>query len=1196
MKKLINKKFISIAICFCMIFFIFAQYFPTFADEGPQAYSYLDSEFEDNVGKQAIFDWWASFDIASDIGSKPGMVETVEYDELGVDELVVLLDDYYYDSEAGQHWYKVSPTKGGTLPEILSNKPWVLYLTDKDAELGCDPTLAVYDKDDVIKFITTQATEGESVSNNYYVMAGPKELLSAQISIKESETTDYPTSSLIYTDPQTNTSWSKALDVSIIKEDGSSWSPSDGEVSLRYLAESFGNYSYNDYISCGVAFLYVGNTVFSAEATDIYGYESSDIVYVENGSATLVLEHMNPSFYWVGKTGYFNKDAVALYNNQFSKKECMPSELPDTFNVDYAFTHGGVEYYWLKSDEFSKSQYFIVKASDVSFVLEDSSSGVTVSGQGIPSDAGFAAKIIVNEDELDAVFHNIGKALYPNDLPEDQMLVLNRDALVLDLSFHKNGEAVQPNGKLNITTSVKSLGVEDGEECIIYHLHDDGTVEALYSIAEDGKVTFGLDSFSIVVISGSNGAAYNVSQYYGVGYESSSGNNQFHAEGIYFTKDGEAHLLINGDFNPKQAEKIETIYIDGVAVLELTNQNFSNHIVAKSGIRTLTLYTGADKNTTVLHTINETNYEDWLDINLGKNVKVEENFQLKVETSTGGGQEGKAFNFGMTVVANLDYGVVKTVHKVGDVEYNTESVPGSVGKEVIFKIDAVNRGNVDIIGAKISEFIPSGVFDDATISYSTDLISWNSVGTKNFDIMVGDLLGEQTKTYYVKAMILNSNIPEGTCTNNVELSSESHGIVANDDASITFSGSYNIDKVVETVNGKAPQASGSAEANKSAEVKAGDTVVYKITVNNDGTNPLNDVTITDFLPRGAYSGTVYWGNSSNPTSAVNPSIMGEFTVPTDVDVPAKSSVSYYVKIVVKNDVLSGTYANKAKMDVTLGSNKVSLESSADIVVPVILNYGIEKDVYSVNGTTIAQGTTPDVNVGDTVVYKVTVENNGNNALDGTSIVDTLPGCMDATSVAYSTSPTGNWTTATVTDGKITFNAGELQDGKYSILAGSTYTYYVKMTIASDVENGGVYKNVAALHTNNELCRDDADVNLIVKTTLTIKKDGYSIFETVDPNQTFMFKVTGEDTDLIVTIHGDGQTTIGGLKVGGRYTVTEISDWSWRYEVDTDKTAAIQTITLPSEGGTVEFANNRKNIYWLDGDHFLVNVFNGKIKQ
>lgn len=114
---------------------------------------------------------------------------------------------------------------------------------------------------------------------------------------------------------------------------------------------------------------------------------------------------------------------------------------------------------------------------------------------------------------------------------------------------------------------------------------------------------------------------------------------------------------------------------------------------------------------------------------------------------------------------------------------------------------------------------------------------------------------------------------------------------------------------------------------------------------------------------------------------------------------------------------------------------------------------------------------------------------------------------------------------------------------------------------------------------------------------------------IDENQAFLFNVIGfaaakgdqtiknadalemisalEDLDIQVVIEGDGSIVIKHLPLG-TYTVTEDSDWSWRYG---------ETSSVPSDGKvtlelnspkTVAFTNIRTKGNWLSGDWYTEN--------
>lgn len=98
---------------------------------------------------------------------------------------------------------------------------------------------------------------------------------------------------------------------------------------------------------------------------------------------------------------------------------------------------------------------------------------------------------------------------------------------------------------------------------------------------------------------------------------------------------------------------------------------------------------------------------------------------------------------------------------------------------------------------------------------------------------------------------------------------------------------------------------------------------------------------------------------------------------------------------------------------------------------------------------------------------------------------------------------------------------------------------------------------------------------------------------IDGDQVFIFRVQGEAgteteaVDLTVTVVGDDSVTITKLPTGC-YTVTELTDWSWRYE----NSAAERKVNLTYNNGSNEmiYDNSRENGNWLDGNTLIDNQF------
>lgn len=119
------------------------------------------------------------------------------------------------------------------------------------------------------------------------------------------------------------------------------------------------------------------------------------------------------------------------------------------------------------------------------------------------------------------------------------------------------------------------------------------------------------------------------------------------------------------------------------------------------------------------------------------------------------------------------------------------------------------------------------------------------------------------------------------------------------------------------------------------------------------------------------------------------------------------------------------------------------------------------------------------------------------------------------------------------------------------------------------------------------------------TTLTIQKQGW---KEIDENQTFVYRLQGvggitKDVDLIVTVHGDGSTTIDHLPYG-TYTVKEIKTWSWRYTATNSPISV--SLNADNENVTIIFNNTRAAVgdgehwRWLNGSTWTDNRWlNGK---
>lgn len=149
-------------------------------------------------------------------------------------------------------------------------------------------------------------------------------------------------------------------------------------------------------------------------------------------------------------------------------------------------------------------------------------------------------------------------------------------------------------------------------------------------------------------------------------------------------------------------------------------------------------------------------------------------------------------------------------------------------------------------------------------------------------------------------------------------------------------------------------------------------------------------------------------------------------------------------------------------------------------------------------------------------------------------------------------------------------------------AAFTKDTYVKVTVSANGETlpAGV---VTFKHSDCDFpgCSsfDPAQGQFIVHINvfdLTIQKTAKA-GTTIDPNQTFVFKVKNNDNGktMEIVITGAGQKTVKSLPMGS-YTITEDTGWSWQYR----PTEATQTITVSETSKTVTFENEKTPTNWL----------------
>ncbi len=433
-----------------------------------------------------------------------------------------------------------------------------------------------------------------------------------------------------------------------------------------------------------------------------------------------------------------------------------------------------------------------------------------------------------------------------------------------------------------------------------------------------------------------------------------------------------------------------------------------------------------------------------------------------------------------------------------------------VGTNVVFTIVVNNDGKSDANGIQVTDLLPNGytyVSNDAGAAYDALSGIWT----------VGSILNGANATLNITANVNAggdyNNIAEITASDNLD----SDSFVNNNDAT----------EDDQDNAGASPQASSDISLTKTvdnATPNVGGTVVFTITVNNDGPSDATGIEVTDLLPNGytyisddalgAYvSGTGLWtvGSISNGNSAV-------------LNITATVNVS-------------GDYINVAEVTAADNTDNDSTPGNGDLTEDDQDSIGIVPNpVSDIELNKVVDNTSPFV--GDNVVFTITVSNSGPSDATGIQVTDLLPSGY----TFVSDDAAGNYIS-----GSGIWTVGNISAGNNTVL-----------NLTAAVNASGVYNNIAEVTAadnldpdstpaNGDLTEDDMDeanITPVAVSDLALTKTVNNPTPLVESNVVFTITVanagpseaTGiEVTDLLTS----GYTYVSHISTGSYDAVSGI---------------------------------------------------------
>ena len=321
-------------------------------------------------------------------------------------------------------------------------------------------------------------------------------------------------------------------------------------------------------------------------------------------------------------------------------------------------------------------------------------------------------------------------------------------------------------------------------------------------------------------------------------------------------------------------------------------------------------------------------------------------------------------------------------------------------------------------------------------------------------------------------------------------------------------------------------------------VNAGGAFTYTLTVRNNGPETATGVVATDSLPAGVsfVGGSATQGTVSESSGTVTASLG---------TLASGASATITINVTANDDTV-GTITNNASVtgdqfDIVAGNNSTSEPTTVTPVIDLAVTKTDSVD---------------PVNAGGTLVYTVTVRNNGPSTATSVVLTDTLPAGVSFSSLTTSAG------SASESSGVITGTLGTLASG-----ASATVTITVDInnsTVGTITNNASVTATETELNSNDNSTSEPTTVNPLVDVRVT-KSDSA---DPVDAGSQFSYTVvvsnTGPSTASGVTLtdllpagvsFSSGTTTqgtisessgtvtasLGALAAGASETVTIIVD-------------------------------------------------------
>lgn len=370
--------------------------------------------------------------------------------------------------------------------------------------------------------------------------------------------------------------------------------------------------------------------------------------------------------------------------------------------------------------------------------------------------------------------------------------------------------------------------------------------------------------------------------------------------------------------------------------------------------------------------------------------------------------------------ANIHINIFTPASPDLQVSKSVNSASATVGSNIIFTLVIKNNGPVNATSVALTDLLPSSL---QFVSSSASIGSYNST---NGLWSVGSLANGATATLAITAKVLaaaSGTSVTNTITNVTSANGDSNGSTDDNTATINVPVAAP-DLVVTKSVAQTVVRAGESFA------RVGDTLIYTLTIHNNGPTDATGVALTDILPNGIqYVSSVASLGSYNSSSgfwsigSLANSATAQLTITTKILPSAlvMNDMQYYKNIVqnfVSSLFMSTAYGAAHIVTNTItnvtsnqGDSNTSVDdNTASIAVAVAIN-----DIQVSKAVNLSSAI-----VGSNVIFTLTAKNNGPTDSGDVSLTDILPSTLQFISSTPSQgtydSTSGVWLVGTLING------------------------------------------------------------------------------------------------------------------------------------------------------------------------------------